>query len=167
MAGDLQVGESVARRYAVLRPHLDERQRRLMLAAEAADPGRGGITVVAQATGVHPDTVAKGVRELEGGGEPAGRVRKPGGGRKPAAKTDPGLAPALKVLIDPETRGDPESPLVWTTKSTKNLAEALAAGGHRERVRGDAAAAGSVGAADRDRARGAGGPRRRARPGAH
>jgi hypothetical protein len=130
MAGDLQVGESVARRYAVLRPHLDERQRRLMLAAEAAEPGRGGITVVAQATGVHPDTVAKGVRELGGGGEPAGRVRKPGGGRKPAAKTDPGLAPALKVLIDPETRGDPESPLVWTTKSTKNLAEALAAGGH-------------------------------------
>ena len=107
MAGDLQVGESVAGRYAVLRPHLDERQRRLMLAAEAAEPGRGGITVVAQATGVHPDTVAKGVRELEGGGEPAGRVRKPGGGRKPAAKTDPGLAPALKVLIDPETRRDP------------------------------------------------------------
>jgi len=57
-------------------------------------------------------------------------VRKPGGGRKPAAKTDSGLAPALKVLIDPETRGDPESPLVWTTKSTKNPAEALAAGGH-------------------------------------
>jgi hypothetical protein len=94
-----------------------------MFAAEAADPGRGGITVVAQATGVHPDTVVKGVRELEGGGEPSGRVRKPGGGRKPAAETDPGLAPALKVLIDPETRRDPESPLVWTTKSTKNLAD--------------------------------------------
>src|SRR5689334_3404684 len=130
MAGDALVGESVARRYAVLRPHLDERQRRLMLAAEAAELGRGGITAVAQATGVHPDTVARGVRELEGGGEPSGRVRKPGGGRKPATETDPGLAPALKVLIDPETRGDPESPLVWTTKSTKNLAEALAAGGH-------------------------------------
>jgi hypothetical protein len=98
MAGDVQVGESVARRYAVLRPHLDERQRRLMLAAEAAELGRGGITVVAQVTGVHSDTVAKGVRELEGGGEPSGRVRKPGGGRKPATETDPGLAPALKVL---------------------------------------------------------------------
>lgn len=83
------------------------------------------------ATGVHPDTVAKGVRELEGGVEPAGRVRAPGGGRKPATETDPGLAPTLTALVDPETRGDPTSPLVWTTKSTRNLAEALAAGGHR------------------------------------
>ena len=72
MASDAQAGESVARRYAVLRPHLDERQRRLVLAAEAAELGRGGITVVAAATGVHPDTVAKGVRELEGGAEPVG-----------------------------------------------------------------------------------------------
>jgi len=126
----VRVGESVARRYAVLRPHLDERQRRLMLAAEAAELGRGGITVVARATGVHPDTVAKGVRELEGGAQPPGRVRKPGAGRKPATETDPGLAPALTALVDPQTRGDPTSPLVWTTKSTRNLADALAAGGH-------------------------------------
>jgi hypothetical protein len=131
MAGDAQVGESVARRYGVLRPHLDERQRRLVLAAEAAELGRGGITVVAAATGVHPDTVAKGVRELDGGVEPSGRVRAPGGGRKPATETDPGLGPALTALVDPGTRGDPESPLVWTTKSTRNLAQALAAGGHR------------------------------------
>jgi len=130
MAGDAQIGESVARRYAVLRPHLDERQRRLVLAAEAAELGRGGITVVAQATGVHPDTVAKGVRELEGGAEPSARVRAPGGGRKPATETDPGLAPALTALVDPQTRGDPESPLVWTTKSTRNLAEALTGAGH-------------------------------------
>ena len=131
MASDAQVGESAARRYAVLRPYLDERQRRLVLAAEAAELGRGGITVVAQATGVHPDTVAKGVRELDGGPEPSGRVRKPGGGRKPATETDPGLGPALTALVDPQTRGDPESALVWTTKSTRNLADALAAGGHR------------------------------------
>ena len=71
------------------------------------------------------------MRELEGGVEPAGRVRAPGGGRKPATETDPGLAPALTALVDPQTRGDPESPLVWTTKSTRNLADALAAGGHR------------------------------------
>src|SRR5690242_9452839 len=130
MASDARIGESVARRYAVLRAHLDERQRRLVLAAEAAELGRGGITVVAQATGVHPDTVARGVRELEGGAEPSARVRAPGGGRKPAIETDPGLAPALRALVDPETRGDPESPLVWTTKSTRNLAEALTGAGH-------------------------------------
>jgi len=130
MASDAQVGESVARRYAVLRPYLDERQRRLVLAAEAAELGRGGITVVALATGVHPDTVAKGVRELDGGAEPSGRVRAPGGGRKRATETDPWLAPALKALVDPHTRGDPESPLVWTTKSTKNLADTLATHGH-------------------------------------
>ena len=130
MACDARVGESVARRYAVLRSHLDERQRRLVLGAEAAELGRGGITVVAAATGVHPDTVAKGVRELEGGAEPSGRVRAPGGGRKPATETDPGLVPALTALVDPETRGDPESPLVWTTKSTRNLADALSGAGH-------------------------------------
>jgi hypothetical protein len=130
MASDVQVGESVARRYAVLRRYLDERQRRLVLAAEAAELGRGGITVVALATGVHPDTVAKGVRELEGGAEPSGRVRAPGGGRKRATETDPWLAPALTALVDPHTRGDPESPLVWTTKSTKNLADTLATHGH-------------------------------------
>ena len=92
----------MARRYAVLRPHLDERQRRLVLAAEAAELGRGGITVVAAATGVHPDTVAKGVRELEGAAEPSGRVRAPGGGRKSAAERDPALTPAAST--SPSTR---------------------------------------------------------------
>ncbi len=130
MASGAQVGESVARRYAVLRRYLDERQRRLVLAAEAVELGRGGITVVALATGVHPDTVARGVRELDGGAGPSGRVRAPGGGRKRATETDPWLAPALTALADPHTRGDPESPLVWTTKSTKNLADALAGDGH-------------------------------------
>ena len=73
-----QISESVARRYAVLRPYLDERQRRLVLAAEAGELGRGGIRAVALATGVHPDTVAKGVQELEGGTELSGRVRGAG-----------------------------------------------------------------------------------------
>src|SRR5690349_11234293 len=131
MASDAQVSDSVARRYAVLRPYLDERQCRLVLGAEAAELGRGGIKAVAVATGVHPDTVARGVRELEGGVERAGRVRAPGGGRKPATENDPGLGPALTALVDPQTRGDPESPLVWTTKSTRHLAEALTAAGHR------------------------------------
>jgi transposase len=130
MADGEQVGESVARKYAVLRPYLDERQRRLVLAAEAAELGRGGIKRVAEATGVHPDTVAKGVRELAGGGDLPGRVRAPGGGRKRATETDPQLAPALKALVDPQTRGDSDSPLVWTTKSTRNLADALTKAGH-------------------------------------
>jgi Rhodopirellula transposase DDE domain len=131
MASDGQSCESAARRYAGLRPYLDERQRRLVLAAEAAELGRGRIKALAQATGVHPDTVAKGIRELEGGAELSGRVRAPGGGRKPASETDPELGPSLTALVAPETRGDPESPLVWTTKSTKNLADALVADGHR------------------------------------
>ena len=107
MASEGQPDESVARRYAVLRPYLDERQRRLLLGAEAAELGRGGIKAVALATGVHPDTVAKGVRELEGGVEPAGRVRAPGGGRKPATENDPGLGPALRALVDRRAAGIP------------------------------------------------------------
>src|SRR6266446_3182742 len=126
----VQAGEPVARRYAVLRPHLDERQRRLLLGAEAAELGRGGIKAVAEATGVHPDTVARGAREVEGQPEPQPRVRAAGGGRKRLAETDPQLAAELKALVDPETRGDPMSPLVWTTKSTRNLAGALTSAGH-------------------------------------
>ena len=130
MADNVQVAESVGRRYAVLRRHLDERQRRLMLGSEAAELGRGGIKMVAQATGAHPDTVARGVRELAGDPEPAVRVRAPGGGRKKLSESDPGLLAQLKALVDPETRGDPMSLLVWTTKSTRNLAGALTAVGH-------------------------------------
>jgi transposase len=128
MAEGVQVAESLARRYAVLRPHLDERQRRLLLGAEAAELGRGGVKAVAEATGAHPDTVARGRREVEGQPEP--RVRAPGGGRKKLSQTDPELAARLKALVDPETRGDPMSLLVWTTKSTKNLAGALTELGH-------------------------------------
>src|SRR5512142_3575029 len=96
------VGERVARRYGLLRPHLDERQRRLLLGAEAMELGRGGIKAVAEVTGVHPDTVGRGVREAEG--RPERRVRAPGGGRKKLAETDPGLGPALMALVEPESR---------------------------------------------------------------
>ncbi len=130
MAGMAEAAESAASRYAVLRPHLDERQRRLLLGVEARQLGRGGITAVAEATGVHPDTIARGVREVEGVSEPSVRVRAPGGGRKKLAETDPGLAGELKALVEPETRGDPMSALVWTTKSTRNLAGALTEAGH-------------------------------------
>lgn len=130
MAETGQVAQSLARRYAVLRPHLDERQRRLLLGSEAAELGRGGVKAVAEATGVHPDTVARGVREVQGQAEPQRRVRAPGGGRKKLSVTDPELTDQLKALVDPETRGDPMSLLVWTTKSTKNLADALTELGH-------------------------------------
>jgi Rhodopirellula transposase DDE domain len=130
MANGGQGVEGVADKYEALRPHLDERQRRLLLGAEARQLGRGGITAVAAATGVHPDTVARGVGELDGAPTPQRRVRSPGGGRKRLAESDPQLAAELKALVDPETRGDPMSPLVWTTKSTRHLAGALTRMGH-------------------------------------
>jgi transposase len=130
MAGVAQLAESAASRYAALRPHLDERQRRLLLGVEASQIGRGGIKAIASATGVHPDTVARGVREVEGDPEPQRRVRAPGGGRKRLTATDLGLTDQLRALVDPQTRGDPMSPLVWTTKSTRHLAEELTSQGH-------------------------------------
>ena len=130
MAQSVQMAESLARRYAVLRPHLDERQRRLLLGSEAVELGRGGVKAVAQATGAHPDTVARGVREIEGRPEPQRRVRAAGGGRKKLSQTDPDLAALLAALVDPATRGDPMSLLVWTSKSTRKLAAALTASGH-------------------------------------
>ena len=89
-----ELAESVARRYAVLRPHLDERQRRLLLGVEAAELGRGGVKAVAAATGVHPDTVARGVREVEGEPEPQARVRAPGRWPQEAGRDRPGAGGA-------------------------------------------------------------------------
>jgi len=128
VAGELAL-ERVAQLYETLRPHLDERQRRLLLGAEAARLGRGGIKAVAGVTGAHPATVARGAREASGAPEP--RTRAPGGGRKKLADTDPGLRPALLALVDPGSRGDPESPLRWTTLSLRNLAAELTRQGHR------------------------------------
>ena len=130
MAVPVDAEESLAAKFAALFPHLDERQRRLVMGAEARVLGHGGIKVVAAAADVSAVTVSRGVAELEGGGEPLGRARRPGGGRKRVAGTDPGLKDALLALVDPESRGDPESPLRWTTKSTRHLAAALTAAGH-------------------------------------
>jgi hypothetical protein len=127
-----ELAESLGRRYEVLRPHLTEFQRRLWLGAEAAQLGPAGVAVVARATGAAADTVRRGRREAEEPGSPrAGRSRGPGGGRKRAEAHDAELVAALEALIDPVTRGDPESPLRWTSKSTRALARALAGGGHR------------------------------------
>jgi len=125
------VQESLAAKFAALFPHLDERQRRLMAGAEARALGHGGIRVVARAAGMREGTVSRGVAELEAGQEPLGRARLPGGGRKRLAEVDPGLRPALLALVEPDMRGDPESPLRWTTKSLRVLAAELACQGHR------------------------------------
>jgi transposase len=125
--------EVLVAKFAALLPQFDERQRRLLLGAEAIALGRGGVAAVAAAAGVSRPTVTRGVVEVRAGGvssEPQGRVRKPGGGRKSLTETDPGIVAALDALVDPVTRGDPMSPLRWTTKSTRNLADALTAAGH-------------------------------------
>ncbi|GID30280.1 DDE superfamily endonuclease [Paractinoplanes brasiliensis] len=121
----------LAAKFEVIFPHLDERQRRLLMAAEARILGHGGIRAVARAAGVREATVSAGVDELDAGAQPLGRVRRPGGGRKRAAELDPGLRPALLALVEPDERGDPMSPLRWTTKSTRKLADELTREGHR------------------------------------
>jgi hypothetical protein len=104
--------------------------RRLVLGAEAAVLGGGGIKRLAAATGSHPDTVARGVQEVRSADPADGRVRRPGGGRRPATEADPELVGALEKLVAPQTRGDPESPLRWTTVSTRDLAATLTEQGH-------------------------------------
>jgi transposase len=127
-----EVCGQLATRFEVLLPHLNERQQRLALAVEARLLGHGGVRAVAQAAGVSETTVRKGVFELEAGEEPfpPGRVRRPGGGRKSAAQQDPDLLRALLALVEPDERGDPMSPLRWTTKSLRHLADQLTRQGH-------------------------------------
>jgi DDE family transposase len=126
------VVESLARRYEVLRPHLTERQRRLWLGVEARELGSDGAVVVAQAVGVAADTVRRGRAELDDPvSPPVGVSRRPGGGRKRAEAHDPELVAVLEGLVDPDSRGDPMSPLRWTSKSTRALAAALRGAGHQ------------------------------------
>jgi hypothetical protein len=113
-------------RLASVWPLLDERTRRLMAANEARALGRGGITEVSRACGLSRKAIAKGIEEIESGTALApGRVRRPGAGRKKLSDHDPRLMGALERLIDPDTRGDPETPLRWTCKSTRSLAAQL------------------------------------------
>src|SRR5262245_49018058 len=115
----------------LLLPALDEKARRPVLGAGARAAGDGGTGAVARATGASWQVVADGAAELESGqSAPQGRVRRPGGGRKKLAVADPGLVPALLALVEDSTRGDPQSPLAWTTKSVQNLSGELTAMGH-------------------------------------
>ena len=112
-------------------PHLTERGQRLLLGVEARELGYGGVSAVAVASGVARSTVERGRDEVEQPLElPVERSRRAGAGRKSAVSQDPGLVGALEALVDPATRGDPESPLRWTSKSTRQLAEALSQAGH-------------------------------------
>ena len=131
MAISAGVTEALAAKFAVMLPHLDERQRRLYLGSEARALGHGGIAAVARAAGVSELTVLTGVAELDAGAETLGRARRAGGGRKKAEEKDPGLIPALEALVEDSTRGDPVSPLRWTTKLAENLAGELTRQGHR------------------------------------
>ncbi|MGH8510890.1 MAG: ISAzo13 family transposase [Gammaproteobacteria bacterium] len=116
----------------MLKHSLNERSRRLWAAAEAQALGHGGQSLVARVTGISRSTIVRGIREAGGGrGRGEDRIRRPGGGRKSATATDPSLRVALEHLVDPVSRGDPQSPLRWTCKTTRLLAKELVADGHQ------------------------------------
>lgn len=120
----------MAARLEHLLSRLNERDRRLALGAEARSWGYGGIEEVHRVTGASRSTIKRGIRELAEDPKVPGRVRAAGGGRRKAEVTDPGLVDALNSLIEPQSRGEPESPLRWTTKSTRKLADQLTEMGH-------------------------------------
>ena len=121
----------IRRRYSAVRDLLDERCRRLVVASESVALGRGGISAVSRATGVSRPVIRKGIKELKAPAKGVPDwVRRPGGGRKRIAARDPSVLSDLERLLEPVTRGDPESPLRWTCKSVRKLAEELAKLGH-------------------------------------
>jgi len=121
--------EPIRERFSAVAPFLDERGRRLVAAAEAFAAGYGGIAAVAMATGVAPSTIGRGLKELASD-EPSERIRRPGAGRRRTVSKDHTLLHDLEALVEPTTRGDPGSPLRWTCKSVRRLAQALQAQGH-------------------------------------
>jgi hypothetical protein len=131
MSANAELLKLIGPELELLLPELDERARRLVLGAVARAAGDGGTGAVARMCGASWQTVADGAAELASGDvAPHGRVRRPGAGRKPLAETDPGLLPALLALVGDSSRGDPGSPLMWTTKSAKHLSDELRAQGH-------------------------------------
>jgi hypothetical protein len=133
---DATIVERIRQKYQALSPPMDERMRRQWAGAEAAALGWGGLTAVFRATGLARNTILAGQAELEARrGQPnrpvEARIRRAGGGRKRLTQTDPGLRAALSALVDPATRGHPESTLRWSSKSTGKLATELLRQGHR------------------------------------
>jgi hypothetical protein len=129
--------QAIKTKFTALAPLLDEQTRRRWAAVEARAIGRGGITRVAEATGLSQTTIRAGLKELDfpstadAHQTASGRLRRPGGGRMPLVDHDPHLLKALEALVDPVTRGDPMGPLRWTCKSAARLALALQNQGHR------------------------------------
>src|SRR5579872_5820467 len=127
----MNMTEAITTKFTLLAPALDEHTRRLWAAAEALALGHGGQSLVAAATGLSRDTIRAGQRELLGASGPGpGRIRRAGGGRKKTVITDPTLLDDLVSLVEPTSRGDPESPLRWTLKSVPTLTAELRARGH-------------------------------------
>ena len=116
--------------FSCMWPHLDEHSRRLIAASKAVELGYGGISQVSRACGLSRVTLTKGIEELHSAPLPPGRIRREGGGRHVLTANDPGLTPVLESLVEPTTRGDPESPLRWTCKSARTLAAELSARHH-------------------------------------
>ena len=121
---------ALRQKVARLWPHFDERARRLFAASEARQLGHGGVSMMSRACGLSRVTITKGLEELDAPPLPAGRIRRPGGGRPALVVRDPDLPERLEQLVEPLTRGDPESPLRWTSKSTRALAAELTADHH-------------------------------------
>ena len=121
----MEVAQDLKRRLSRLWPHLDERTRRMVAANEAVRAGYGGISKVSRACGLSRVTITQGIRELDRAPIAAGRTRHPGAGRPNILVQDPDLPRALEALVEPLARGDPESPLRWTCKSTRALAREL------------------------------------------
>jgi hypothetical protein len=118
---------TIAARFDALSPFLDERERRLLAASEAQAAGRGGVAAVSRATGIARSTIGRGLADLRAGVTQLGnRVRRAGGGGKPAIETQPGLLEALNELVQSSIRGDPEAALLWVSKSQRRLSAALA-----------------------------------------
>jgi len=130
MSRKIEAEANIREKFRQLAPVLDERARRLWAGAESKALGFGGDSIVSRATGMSRNTIRAGRTELEAGVDGNARMRRPGGGRPKLTAQQPELEAALDRIIDPITRGDPESPLRWTTKSTDKLADAMKAEGH-------------------------------------
>ena len=128
---DQRIVQWIENKYQGLSLELSERARRRWAAVEAVSLGHGGMAAVSVATGLGYSTIRRGIRELNTGDvAPAGRQRRAGAGRKNAEIADPGVQAALERLVEPDSRGDPQSPLRWTCKSTRRLAQELTVQGH-------------------------------------